>query len=374
VIVDALPLSRALVDRAAVLRTDERVVAAALQDARTRVLLVDDGAVATGDDGAVALLAPRDLPEGTWTSPGDEDAAEPAPALGGDEVEHPPVHVGDEVEHPPVRVGEGDARLPVRVGDGDERLLLLGRDDDGVTYLGLRVAGARQSPRAGTASDVLVHGRAVTSGHPELPDGLAWASLRTAGADLSDLEAGLVTTAVALDAWHARHPRCPRCGGATRVTQAGWVRTCTVDGSEHYPRTDPAVIMAVVDDADRLLLGQSTAWAQDRWSTLAGFVEPGESLEHAVRREVLEETAVVVGPVEYRGSQPWPFPASLMLGFHARATSTDVRVDGVELARARWFTRDELRDAVESGEVVPPGRSSIARALVEDWFGGPLGR
>jgi NAD+ diphosphatase len=352
VIVDALPLSRALVDRAAALRTDERVLEAALQDARTRVLLVDDGAVATGVDGAVALLAPRELPEGTWTSPGDVDAAEPVAVVGADEAERP----------------------PVLVGDGDERLLLLGRDDDGVTYLGLRVAGARPSPRAGTASDVLVHGRAATSGHPDLPDGLAWASLRTAGADLSDLEAGLVTTAVALDAWHARHPRCPRCGGATRVTQAGWVRTCTVDGSEHYPRTDPAVIMAVVDDADRLLLGQSTAWAQDRWSTLAGFVEPGESLEHAVRREVLEETAVVVGPVEYRGSQPWPFPASLMLGFHARATSTDVQVDGVELARARWFTRDELRDAVESGEVVPPGRSSIARALVEDWFGGPLGR
>jgi len=332
VIVDALPLSRALVDRAAVLRTDEHVLDAALRDARTRVLLVDDGAVAARDDGAVALLAPDEVPDGMRTSAG------------------------------------GDGPGPV-----DERLLLLGRDDDGVTYVGLRATGPRPAPREGAASDVLVHGR-PTAAHPELPAGLTWSALRTAGADLSSLEAGLVTTAVALDAWHARHPRCPRCGGATRVTQAGWVRTCTVDGSEHYPRTDPAVIMAVVDEADRLLLGQSTAWAQDRWSTLAGFVEPGESLEHAVRREVLEETGVVVGPVEYRGSQPWPFPASLMLGFHARATTTDVHVDGVELARARWFTRDELRDAVARGEVVPPGRSSIARALVEDWFGGPLGR
>ncbi|GIG19313.1 NTP pyrophosphohydrolase [Cellulomonas chitinilytica] len=342
-IVDALPLSRALVDRAAALRADERVVGAALGDARTRVLLVDDGAVATDGDGAVALLAPGDLPHD----------------LSGDLPRDLP----------------GDLRAEAMPDDEvDERLLLLGRDEDGVTYLGLRVGGPHPAPRAGAAADVLVHRRTSTSAHPELPPGLAWTALRTVGADLSALEAGLATTAVALDAWHARHPRCPRCGAATRVTQAGWVRTCTVDGSEHYPRTDPAVIMAVVDDADRLLLGQSTAWAQDRWSTLAGFVEPGESLEHAVRREVLEETGVVVGAVEYRGSQPWPFPASLMLGFHARATTTDVHVDGVELARARWFTRDELRDAVDRAEVMPPGPSSIARALVEDWFGGPLGR
>ncbi|MGY4643253.1 NAD(+) diphosphatase [Cellulomonas sp. URHB0016] len=329
-IADALPLSRAMVDRAAVLRADERVLEAALNDARTRVLLVDDGAVATDGDGRVALLAPDGLPEHSGVAAGD--------------------------------------------GDGDARLLLLGRGDDGVMYLALRVAGPRPAPRAGTASDVLVHGRSSTTDRPELPVGLAWSALRVVGVDLSALEAGLVTTAVALDAWHARHPRCPRCGAVTRVTQAGWVRACTVDGSEHYPRTDPAVIMSVVDDADRLLLGQATAWAENRWSTLAGFVEPGESLEHAVRREVLEETGVVVGEVEYRGSQPWPFPASLMLGFHARATTTDVVVDGVELARARWFTRDELRDSVEGGDVVPPGPSSIARALVEDWFGGPLGR
>ncbi|MBO9554317.1 NAD(+) diphosphatase [Cellulomonas sp.] len=329
-IVDLLPLSRALVDRAAALRVEEGVLDAALRDAGTRVLLVDDGAVATVTDGSVALLAPDELPAGTTTD-------------------------GEPDEH-------------------DERLLLLGRDDDGVTYVGVRVGGPHPTPRAGAASDVMVHRRSSTADHPQLPDGLTWSPLRVVGADLTALEAGLVTTAVALDAWHARHPRCPRCGAATRVTQAGWVRTCTVDASEHYPRTDPAVIMAVVDDQDRLLLGQSTAWASDRWSTLAGFVEPGESLEHAVRREVLEETGVVVGAVEYRGSQPWPFPASLMLGFHARAATTDVRVDGVELARARWFTRDELQDAVERREVVPPGPSSIARALVEDWFGGPLGR
>ena len=181
-----------------------------------------------------------------------------------------------------------------------------------------------------------------------------------------------VTTAVALDEWHERHPRCPRCGAPTRVTHAGWVRTCTEDGSEHYPRTDPAVIMAVVDEHDRLLLAHASAWAAGRYSTLAGFVEPGESLEHAVRREVAEETGVVVGPVSYAGSQPWPFPASLMVAFVGRALTSEVRVDGHEVELARWFTRDELAAAVVGGQVVPPSTSSIARALIEDWFGGPL--
>ena len=156
------------------------------------------------------------------------------------------------------------------------------------------------------------------------------------------------------------------------MTHAGWVRTCTEDGSEHYPRTDPAVIMAVVDEHDRLLLAHPSAWAVGRYSTLAGFVEPGESLEHAVRREVAEETGVVVGPVSYAGSQPWPFPASLMVAFVGRALTSEVRVDGVEVELARWFTRDELAAAVVGGQVVPPSTSSIARALIEDWFGGPL--
>ena len=164
-----------------------------------------------------------------------------------------------------------------------------------------------------------------------------------------------------------------RAAGTLReITDAGWVRACTVDGSEHYPRTDPAVIMAVVDTDDRLLLGHATAWAGRRYSTLAGFVEPGESLEHAVRREVAEETGVVVGDVTYAGTQPWPFPASLMVAFVARALTTGIEVDGVEVEHAAWFTRAELASAVAAGRVVPPPDSSIARALVEDWYGGPL--
>jgi NAD+ diphosphatase len=130
--------------------------------------------------------------------------------------------------------------------------------------------------------------------------------------------------------------------------------------------------MAVVDESDRLLLGHSAHWPEGRYSTLAGYVEPGESVEAAVRREVEEEAGIRIGAVEYRGSQPWPFPASLMLAFVARATTTDVVVDGVEVTDARWFTRPELAEAVASGAVMLPTRTSIARALVEDWYGEDL--
>ncbi|GEA80196.1 NAD(+) diphosphatase [Cellulomonas uda] len=332
---DELPLSRAVVDRAALLRTDaaqER----ALADPATRVVLLRDGRVPVDARGGLVL---------TTVAQAQRAAA-----------------AGDRA-------------------DGEHPWLLLGADDERA-YVARRAPGDADDvadlPRRGAPSDRDVHAPASPPADPPASravadgDAVRWASLREVGSHLDARDAGLVATAVALDAWHERHPRCPRCGAATRVTQAGWVRACTVDGSEHYPRTDPAVIMAVVDDADRLLLAHAVAWAPGRYSTLAGFVEPGESLEHAVRREVAEETRVVVGEVTYAGSQPWPFPASLMVAFVARAVATDVRVDGVEVEHAAWFTRDELASAVVAGTVVPPSRSSIARALVEDWFGGPL--
>ncbi len=203
----------------------------------------------------------------------------------------------------------------------------------------------------------------------------AWAGLRELPA-LDGLEQGLVVEAVALAQWHTAHEHCPRCGAPTQVGQAGWTRVCTTEGRELYPRTDPAVIMAVVDDADRILLAHAAAWPRGRYSTLAGFVEPGEGLENAVRREVAEETGVGIGTephdVVYRGSQAWPFPASLMVGFRARAVSTDVRVDDLEISEARWFTRDSLLAALEAEEVRMPGPQSIARALIEEWYGGEL--
>jgi NAD+ diphosphatase len=156
------------------------------------------------------------------------------------------------------------------------------------------------------------------------------------------------------------------------VIQSGWARSCPACGAEHYPRTDGAVIMAVTDADDRILLGRQATWPERRFSCLAGFVEPGESLEAAVRREVLEEAGVVVGEVTYRGSQPWPFPASLMLGFRGRALSTEITVDGTELAGARWWSREELALDIATGELLLPPAVSIARRLVEDWYGAPL--
>jgi NAD+ diphosphatase len=160
------------------------------------------------------------------------------------------------------------------------------------------------------------------------------------------------------------------------IAAGGWVRQCPADSSEHYPRTDPAVIMLVRDEFDRALLGHQSIWPDAMFSTLAGFVEPGETAEAAVRREVLEESGIVIGSdpddVVYLGSQPWPFPSSLMLGYHARAASSDVTVDGVELSEARWFSRDELRVACTEGSVRIPPPISIARRLIERWYGEPM--
>lgn len=323
---DELPLARSAVDRAAASR-EHGGLARALAEPTTPVVAVRDGAV---------LVAPDAL-----------------------------------------------ALVPLVVGDlergSDEDWLLLG-EESGRAVVARRFAPVAAPPARGSSSDAAVHRSpvpvAVDTAVPDVPDGApsgaTWTSLRVVGATLSARDAGLATTAVALDAWHQRHPRCPRCGAPTDVVQSGWVRRCTQDGSEHYPRTDPAVIMAVVDDSGRLLLGHAAAWPDGRYSTLAGFVESGESLEAAVRREVAEETGVLIGDVEYRGSQPWPFPASLMVGFVAHALTTHVQVDGTEVTEARWFRRQELRDAVVAGQVVAPGRTSIARALVEDWLGGPL--
>jgi NAD+ diphosphatase len=203
-------------------------------------------------------------------------------------------------------------------------------------------------------------------------EGTEPASLRAVGARLSDRDAGLLTEAVALQNWHDTHTHCPRCGAVTVPASAGHIRVCTVDGSEHFPRTDPAVIMLVHDD-ERILLASSHKWPARRMSILAGFVEPGESLEQAVAREVREEVGVTVHECRYLGSQPWPLPRSLMLGFFARAhDGQDLRVDGDEIKSARWFTREELRAVAESGEVGLPGRISIARQLIERWYGDEL--
>lgn len=190
-------------------------------------------------------------------------------------------------------------------------------------------------------------------------------SLRDVGHLLPDRDAGLLVHAVGLANWHAAHPRCPRCGAPTESVRGGSVRRCPEDGSEHFPRTDPAMIVLVTDGGDRCVLGRQAVWPAGRYSTLAGFVEPGESAEQAVVREVWEETGIVARDVVYQASQPWPFPSSLMLGFWAVCDPDAVPVarDG-ELEDARWFTKDELRD----GTSMLPTPVSIAWKLITDWL------
>ncbi|MGB5953081.1 MAG: NAD(+) diphosphatase [Ornithinimicrobium sp.] len=208
----------------------------------------------------------------------------------------------------------------------------------------------------------------------ERPDSAAkgWKTLREAGESLSDTDAGVLTSAVALANWHERYPCCPRCGTPTQPAEGGWVRVCPNDGSQHHPRTDAAVIVAVIDSEDRLLLARGPHWPQGRLSVLAGFVEAGESLETAVAREVSEEVGVDVRDVVYRGNQPWPFPSSLMVGFTAHAIDTELALDPQEIAEASWFARGELAYAVRTGVVALPPRVSIARRLIENWYGKEL--
>jgi NAD+ diphosphatase len=226
----------------------------------------------------------------------------------------------------------------------------LGVDGDGVSYFALQ----RDS----------LPGRMGDLARP--------AGLREVGGLMSDRDTGLMVHAVALENWQRMHRFCARCGEPTVIAAAGHIRRCPACGAEHYPRTDPAVIMLVSDEEDRALLGRQVHWPEGRFSTLAGFVEPGESIERAVVREVLEEVGVTVGEVSYVASQPWPFPSSLMLGFMARATSSRIEVDGDEIHEARWFSRDDLRKAILAGEVAPPSGISIAARLIEMWYGEPL--
>ena len=210
--------------------------------------------------------------------------------------------------------------------------------------------------------------------------GQGWLPLRgllPALADDALAYAPLVFHALGLAEWLFVTRYCPRCAGALEPRRSGHELVCTQCGKPQFPRTDPAVIMVVASgepgsDDERCLLGRQAIWPEGRFSTLAGFCEPGETLEDAVRREVLEETGVRVGDVEYFGNQPWPLPASLMLGFVGRATSTEIEVDHEELEDARWFTRAEMREQAEAGTLVLPGGVSISRSLVEHWYGGPL--
>lgn len=183
-----------------------------------------------------------------------------------------------------------------------------------------------------------------------------------------------VAAAVALVRWHGMAPHCEGCGGTTRPDGGGVRRVCDGCGHVAFPRHDPAVIVAVLDPSDRLLLASQKVWATGRVSVIAGFVEAGESLEQACWREVAEEVGVTLDAVEYVSSQPWPMPRSLMLGFVATTRDETVIPDGQEIQSGRFWTRTEARRALASGEISLPGTGSIGRALVDSWLEGTLGR
>lgn len=263
---------------------------------------------------------------------------------------------------------------PTAFADVDGTRVLLGQED-GVALLGLLtpVGGPPPVPsEVAEQQEAAVRPRRLPRGEPR------WAGLREIGAALGDRDSSLLVTAQALANWHTGAAHCPRCGAATEVINAGWARRCPHDGSEHFPRNDPAVIVLVLDAQDRALLGHRAGWPDPMYSTLAGFVEAGESAELTVVREMAEEAGVRIDPasLRYLGSQPWPFPSSLMLGFHARvaADSPPAAADGVEIGEVRWFTRDELAAAFASRALEIPGRVSIARRLIERWYGAPLQR
>lgn len=204
---------------------------------------------------------------------------------------------------------------------------------------------------------------------PPLPEAAEWADLRQALLRLDPTEAELAATGRALVHWHQSHGFCAACGTASILSHAGWQRQCPQCKAAHFPRTDPVVIM-LVTRGESLLVGRSPGWPEGMYSTLAGFMEPGETVEAAVRREVAEETGVVVGAVRYLSSQPWPFPASLMLGCHGQATSDTITLDPAELDDALWVTRAEWVLVLTGNHprLRPPRQGSIAQALIVNWL------
>jgi NAD+ diphosphatase len=319
-----LVLARETVDRASELRTDQAWLDAAWDSPETRVLVVHQGRALTrmtGDHAELVFIPPVQAPPGVRFLLGVEDGRTvyfgvSAP-LEGEDLD-----------------GPRDAR-----GTGPGRA-------------GPAPASSGGAPREGVPRPM---------------------SLREAGSLLGDRDAGLLTHAVALANWHDTHTHCPIDGTPTVVNPGGHSTTCPADGTEHFPRTDPAVIMLVSDPQDRCLLARNKAWPEHRVSVLAGFVDPGESAEHAVAREVHEETGITAERVTYLGSQPWPLPRSLMLGYRAHAVGDlTIRVDADEISEAHWYSRDDLIRALTAGELALPPAVSIARRIIEAWYGGEL--
>lgn len=260
-------------------------------------------------------------------------------------------------------VPAGQTEIYLGCDPNGDRYIGVSLDDEGRSELDSHLAASQ----ARDATDLLTApGGGLDSAEP------TWLPLRQLAEALDDVQVSLACELVGLGNWHRAHRFSPRTGSPTSPVLGGWVREDPETGSQHFPRTDPAVIVVIVNTDDegteRVLLGNNVAWESDRYSLLAGFVEPGETLEHAVSREVFEEAHLEVINPRYLGSQPWPFPCSLMLGFSAEAPSREFAADEDEIASLKWFTRDELNTAIEIGAVRAPGTVSIAGQLLANWL------
>lgn len=351
-----LPLAQTTIDYDVEGRSDPGLIDRVLSCAHARVMLVNNGLVAVPKRSAAAAPAALDCAADPAAPRPDADVPVASVALAllnATDLRAEAVQPG----YLPIYLGVDRANDPV------------------VPYLALDLTRVVGEPRNSAEEADHEQGRsAITLAQRALRD-FEWVELRSFAPCASPRDAGLATSAVAVSAWHAQQRFCPACGAPVTPALGGWAQTCSNPhdaGRLLFPRIEPAVITAIIDDDDRILLQHNAAWRERFFSVSAGFVEAGESLEHAVRREAMEEVGVSLDEVRYLGSQPWPFPASIMVGFRAHACSTTVRVDREEVASARWFSRGELARAVAAQDVELPGRASIARHMIEDWFGSVI--
>lgn len=256
------------------------------------------------------------------------------------------------------------------VADANDAMIFLGRDDDG-PVLAADMSGWQPADVDPTVLDSFLD--KTEQQHPALPESMVFAELRSMMTRLTPRDAEVAATAKAVLDWHQSHRFCARCGTESVMAMGGWQRDCPACNRHHFPRTDPVVIMLITHE-NAVLVGRSPHWPEGMYSLLAGFVEPGETVEAAVRREVFEEAGVRVGPVRYLASQPWPFPASLMLGCAGTALTTDLQIDPIEIEDARWVSREDMAKAFagDHPQILPARKGAIAHFLLQNWLADRL--
>lgn len=277
---------------------------------------------------------------------------------------------------PLIRRGERDAlaRLPLgtpALEEGLDRALFLGREEAGNAVFAVDISGWQPEEVDEEALRLFLD--PTEQSHPDLPKTDVFAELRANMTRLTPRDAELAATARALFSWHDSHRFCAKCGAPSEMSMAGWQRSCAACGGQHFPRTDPVVIMLILHK-DKALVGRQAVWPATMWSLLAGFMEPGETIETAVRRETLEEAGVPVGRVKYVACQPWPFPSSLMVACVAEALTDALKIDTDEIEAAIWVDRDEMQDAVNGRHprIGAARKGAIARDVLDAWSEGRI--